>query len=227
MSVLLKRSILALILMLLAAALAPAMTPTRKLAVIAGRLNLETAVPKTFGPWQVEPVTRSLVVNPQQVELLKQLYSQILTRTYVNANGARIMLSIAYGEDQRDGLQVHHPEVCYPSQGFRLLSNTEGVLSLPMGVLPVRRLETVLGDQRYEPVTYWTMVGDKALLSGVDKKLAELRYGLKGEIADGLLFRVSSINRDSAAAFALQDAFVTDLLAAVKPVDLPRLSGFR
>lgn len=47
------------------------------------------------------------VVNPQTQELLDKLYSQILTRTYVNAKGYRIMLSLAYGSDQRGALQAH------------------------------------------------------------------------------------------------------------------------
>ena len=33
--------------------------------------------------------------------------------------GRQIMLSIAYGEDQRDGMKLHYPEVCYPAQGFQ------------------------------------------------------------------------------------------------------------
>ena len=30
------------------------------------------------------------------------------------------MLMIAYGESQSDRLQLHHPEVCYTAQGFRV-----------------------------------------------------------------------------------------------------------
>ena len=48
-------------------------------------------------------------------------------------------------------------------------------------------------------MTYWTMIGSKTAL-GVEKKIAEMRYGMKGIIVDGLLFRVSSIDRDSADA---------------------------
>jgi EpsI family protein len=39
---------------------------------------------------------------------------------YVNASGYRIMLSLAYGSDQRGALQAHKPEVRYPAQGFTL-----------------------------------------------------------------------------------------------------------
>ena len=43
---------------------------------------------------------------------------------------------------------------------------------------------------------------------------------------DGVLIRVSSINTDSAAAFALQDRFITDLVAALAPPFRHRLTGF-
>ena len=59
------------------------------------------------------------------------------------------MLSIAYGEDQRDSMQLHYPR-CYPAQGFDSI-NRKDLLTTQFGVLPIRRLETVLGAQRYEP----------------------------------------------------------------------------
>ena len=165
------------------------------------------------------------VVNPQQTELLNQLYSQILTRTYYNSQGYRIMLSIAYGEDQRDGNQLHYPEVCYPAQGFQVTSNRKGTLDTGLGLIPVRRLETHLSQNRFEPITYWTTVGTQSLTGGVDKKLAEMRYGLRGEIPDGLLFRVSSIDKDPGSAFEVQAKFVREMVASLKDEERLRISG--
>jgi EpsI family protein len=135
------------------------------------------------------------------------------------------MLSIAYGEDQRDSVQLHYPEVCYPAQGFQVLSNRKGELQAQGGKIPVRRLETRLEQQRLEPVTYWTMIGKQAVLGGMDKKLAEMHFGLRGEIPDGLLFRVSSIDANTERAFASQNQFVENLLVAVDPVVRQRISG--
>ena len=94
---------------------------------------LEDVVPKQFGDWRELPQLGAYVVNPQTKELLDKLYSQILTRTYVNSSGYRIMLSLAYGDDQRGGLQAHKPEVCYPAQGFALHSNQEAQVATPFG----------------------------------------------------------------------------------------------
>lgn len=220
-----RRAALATLLMAAAAAAAWKLTPTQRMATLHGELSLEAQIPKQFGDWQMDTSAVGGVVNPQQEELLKQLYSQILSRTYVNSRGQRVMLSIAYGNDQRDGLQLHYPEICYPAQGFRLTSNRKVELQLGGLTIPARRLETVFGNQRYEPVTYWTVIGETAVRSGTDKKFAEMRYGFRGLIPDGLLFRVSSIDRDTAAAFQLQDGFVAALIAALPASARPRLVG--
>jgi EpsI family protein len=89
----------------------------------------------------------------------------------------------------------------------------------------VRRLETELSRQRYEPVTYWVTIGDRISLGGFERRMIELEYGLQRIIPDGLLFRVSSINRDSAQAFRDQDAFTRDLLAAMPAVSREWLAG--
>jgi len=208
---------------------AAALTPTRLLADTRDhKIALDQALPQAFGPWHDDPAAMAgLIVNPQQEEVLQRIYSQQLTRTYVSDRGERVMVALAYGADQskREGLQLHYPEVCYPAQGFEVKSGRSGAIDLPGGRLPVRRLETVFSEQRYEPVTYWTMTGDEATLGGWGKKVVEFRYSLQGEITDGLLFRVSSIGRDSAAEFALQERFVRELVAALRPEDRLALTG--
>ena len=220
-----RNACIAVLLMIAGALLGWKFTPTQPMATLHGGFKLEQVIPTQFGDWQLDTASAGGVVNPQQELLLNKLYSQILSRTYVNRQGQRIMLSIAYGNDQRDGLQLHYPEVCYPAQGFQLKSNKPVELQLGNITIPARRLETVLGNQRYEPVTYWTVIGETAVRGGVDKKLAEMRYGFRGLIPDGLLFRVSSIDRDSPEAFALQDRFAAQMLVALTPQQRSRLAG--
>ena len=220
-----RSAVLAVVLMAVAALLGWKLAPTQRMSSLHGELSLEAAIPTQFGGWRVDTMSAGGVVNPQQEALLKQLYSQILSRTYVNASGQRIMLSIAYGNDQRDGMQLHYPEVCYPAQGFQLKSNKPVELTLGALSIPARRLETVYGNQRYEPITYWTVIGDTAVRGGVAKKLAEMSYGFRDLIPDGLLFRVSSIDRDTAEAFALQDQFATELLATLPAEVRKRFAG--
>lgn len=198
--------------------------PSVKVADQEPPISLEQMIPLQFGDWREEPQRYVQMVNPQTQELLDKLYSQILSRVYINSAGYRIMLSLAYGSNQRGSLQAHKPEVCYPAQGFTIEKNEPGKFVSPYGEVPVRRLSGHMGA-RYEPVTYWFTVGDQAVQSGTQKRLIELRFGLTGRIPDGLLYRVSSIDRDNARAYQLQDQFTTQLLEAVTPADRKRLSG--
>jgi EpsI family protein len=198
--------------------------PGTKAADRGNAIVLETAVPKQFGDWHELADQSGQVVNPQTKELLDKLYSQVLTRTYVNPQGYRIMLSMAYGDDQRGGLQAHRPEICYPAQGFKLGKVEDGALPTSFGNIEVRRLTTVLGP-REEPVTYWLTVGDRVIKNKFEKRMEEIRLGLTGQIPDGLLFRVSSIDKDAARAFSMQQKFTADMMASV-PVETRRqLSG--
>jgi EpsI family protein len=198
--------------------------PTSKAAEKGLGISLEATVPKGFGDWVELPDTGAQVVNPQAQEYLNKLYSQILTRIYVNKAGYKIMLSMAYGDDQRGGLKAHKPEQCYPAQGFKLHKIEDGAVVTPFGNIDVRRLNTSLGA-RLEPVTYWLTVGDQVIKNGFDKRLAEMRLGLTGQIPDGLLFRVSSIDGDAPRAFAMQQEFIVDLMAAVPDKARRQLSG--
>jgi hypothetical protein len=52
-----------------------------------------------------------------------------------------------------------------------------------------------------------------------------LSYGLNGMVPDGLIFRVSSIQSDSANAYKLQDQFVNALFSSIAPAQQARLAG--
>ena len=134
------------------------------------------------------------------------------------------MLSIAYGGDQSDAMQLHKPEVCYPAQGFQIIKQEKGGLDIKDDVIPVKRLLAVQGN-RIEPITYWTTVGDEVAVDGWKWKLAQMKYALSGTIPDGLIFRVSSIQPDESAAFELQTRFVVDLLNALDAPGRIRLVG--
>ena len=201
-----------------------AVRPGQKAADKGKAISLEAVVPKGFGDWTELTEQNAQVVNPQTKELLDKLYSQLLSRTYVNKQGYRIMLSMAYGDDQRGGLQAHRPEVCYPAQGFKLGKVEDGVLATSYGKIDVRRLITTYGT-RNEPVTYWLTVGDEVIRSPLDKRISQIRLGLTGQIPDGLLFRISSIDADVNRAFANQQKFVADMMAAVPPAARKQLSG--
>ena len=66
---------------------------------------------------------------------------------------------------------------------------------------------------------------DVATLPGFSRKFQQIRYGLRGQIPDGLLFRVSDISANDADSFRLQDRFLNELAASMSPTILSRYFG--
>lgn len=218
------KNIALLVLMLASAGLAIALRPTIILADELPPINLKTMVPTAFGTWREQLNVSAQIVDPQQQQMLDKIYSETLSRTYVNSQGYRIMLSIAYGKNQSGALQLHKPEVCYPAQGFALLSKQPGKLDLLGKPIPATRLEANLG-QRFEPITYWTVVGDQVTSTMTDKRLVEMRYAMAGRIPDGMLVRVSSIDKGTDNAYAIQSQFAGEMIQAIAPEHRSRFAG--
>lgn len=218
------RNIILMTLMLAASGLAMALRPTVRIADQGPKVDLEAMIPRAIADWSEEKQSSAHIVDPRQKELIDRIYNQTLSRTYVNGNGYRIMLSIAYGSDQSDTLQLHKPEVCYPAQGFALKSKQAGSLKIDKGSIQVTRLITTLA-QRNEPVTYWTTIGEQVVQGGLSKKIAEMSYGMSGKIPDGMLIRLSSIDSDAEKAFRMQEQFASEMLAAVAPADRNRFGN--
>ncbi len=207
-----------------AAAMAEWARPTIKVSDAYKDFQLERLFPKAFADWIVDESLPVVVPPPDQQAMLDKIYNQTLARTYVNAGGQRIMLSVAYGGDQSDGLSVHVPDVCYVGQGFKLVSSFEDRLKIPGGSIPVRHLMMTMGPRR-EPVTYWVLMGDQATVSNTQRRLVSIRYGLKRLIPEGMLVRVSSINPDMGQALAQHKRFINDLVAAVPASQRIRVVG--
>lgn len=210
--------------MILAVGLSIIMTPNAKVASKGYYVDLELMIPKQFGAWHVDNRIMPVQANPQVQQEVNKIYSQVLSRTYVNTNGERIMLSIAYGGDQRDSMQVHKPEICYPAQGFIVTDQSDSVLDTEYNQIPVSRLVAQMNN-RVEPITYWIIIGDKVPATGLARKIEQMKYGLTGRVPDGLLFRVSNIQRDSNSAYTIHTRFINDLLHGMKPEDRVRIIG--
>lgn len=211
-------------LMLFSGAVAKLISPTVKIADMRPAVDLNTAIPLQFGDWEEDKAQVSSVVNPSTEAALKEIYAQTLSRTYVNKNGDRIMLSIAYGTDQSDNLSVHFPEGCYVGQGFGVTPTAFEKVSTTFGEIPTARLVANM-YARIEPVTYWIVVGDKVVTTSWDMKKVKLAYSLKGLIPDATLMRVSSITPDRAAGYRLQQEFVDQMLKALTPAQRSHFAG--
>jgi EpsI family protein len=204
-----------------AAAAAPAMKPVR---AEGAAIDLERIVPAAFGDWRIDPEVVPVAPSPDVQAKLDRIYRQVTSRTYVNAGGERMMLTIAYGGDQSDALKAHRQEVCYAAQGFRIDSLGHGTLDATGRTIPVTRMLAVRGE-RSEPVTYWFTMGDRVVLGRFERLRAQLAAGLAGRIPDGMLVRISSISDDAGRAYAAQQAFAGELFAAMPRADAARFIG--
>jgi len=219
------KALVALLLMVAAFVAGEAWRPTKHLSDQQAKVDLEAMFPKTFGDWAVDTRQPVQLVSPDTQALLDKLYNQVLTRTYVNQrDGQRIMLSVAYGGDQSDGTRAHRPEICYPAQGFEVIANHEARLQTEGGAIRVRQLVARQGG-RIEPISYWVTVGDRIALGPGEQKLAQLRFGIAGYIADGMLVRISNIDRDAPKSWALHQDFFAGMTQAMSPPVLARVIG--
>ena len=211
--------------MVCASALALAITPHRFLSDQYPREKLADVVPQAFGDWSIDHSIVPVPPSPELQQTIDETYDETLALTFRNRAGQRVMLSLAYGRNQHKGMNTHRPEVCYPAQGFKVVQGaTLGTVQAMGQREAVTRLVAAAGN-RNEPITYWLLVGDQITHFGYDQRAVAIRYGLRGIIPDGVLVRVSSIERDDAAAFDLQARFIQDMLAAVTPARRPRLLG--
>lgn len=188
------------------------------------KIELETMIPKQFGDWHLDDSILPLSASPDQEALLKKIYSQILTRTYINNLGQRIMLSVVYGDGIDRQLDVHRPEVCYPAQGFSVSQYTDQAINTLFGSLFVRRLVATNG-QRIEPISYWIKIGDKAVSSTFERKLQKLKQILTGKADSGILARISSIEKDQDLAYKEQGAFINAMLQSMPEEQRKQLMG--
>ncbi len=205
---------LVLALMVLCASAAAWMSPKKFTSDQEQTVNLAELVPRSFGDWTELRHTSQQIINPQLAAQLQATYTETLTRTYVNSSGEVVMLSIAYGASQSRDLQVHRPEVCYTAQGFQVRPQGANTIHAGTTTIPVQHLMTHLG-QRHEPVTYWVRIGNQFVLGQFKQSLARIRYGLSGQIPDGVLVRASSISQDAQAAYPVHQAFMQSMVGAL------------
>lgn len=208
---------------LAAAALTYELQPHRKLNVL-GQRKMAAILPTSFSTWTSQ--SGEGVVTPQtEGKLAARLYSEMVSRVYVNAqSGEEVMMLIAYGDTQSDLLQLHRPEACYPAVGFHVAMSRDAGVPLKANVaIPARRVIAEKAD-RVEHIVYWTRVGEFLPTTGNGQRKAQLRSAMQGVVPDGALFRFSSL-RSEPTAFNLLDSFIASLVLAVAPANRPPLLG--
>jgi EpsI family protein len=207
-----------------AAGLAVVGKPSRKPDPSRPSMPLEAIFPKQFAGWQADAGAASLVRPSDEQGKLYGIYDQVLERVYLGANGERVMLSAAYGTEQSVGLQVHRPEVCYASSGFKVSGVAQHTLPVGDRELPVTRL-LAAQPGRSEPITYWALLGDVVESDSRSYRWRQLSFGLRGQLLDGMVVRISTLDQDLDRAWAQHAAFARALVQAIAPELRVRVIG--
>jgi len=196
------------------------------LATVGEVPQLESVVPGRFGHWVELPnafVQVPLSVEERQAqESAENTYDQIVSRTYADGQGHRVMLSLAYIKSNRQEGKIHRPELCYIAQGFRVENMTPQAYGLTsMSGVPITgKRMLVRSPNRLEAVSYWIRLGTLYSESAWQTRLYILKVGLEGLIPDGILVRASQIVPPGASdseikrLYQVQEAFMQDLIHA-------------
>jgi EpsI family protein len=206
-----RRKLLLGLLFASAAGLAAWRQPSKHLDYL-GKAKLDDIVPKTIGPWKF--VAASGLVVPPEDQMLRSLYSQLLTRVYDDGINSPVMLLMAQSGSQTGVLQVHRPETCYTAGGYQISPVSPHPIRLASEVLPANSMDATF-EGLTEHVIYWTRVGNRVPASWSQQKLAVAEQNLRGIIPDAILVRVSTVSPDGPSARASLDAFTRAMLASV------------
>ena len=209
--------------MLAAAAGAYALTPRRHVELLHGR-KLDAIIPPTIGAWMTTP-SQAFILPKTPGSLADRLYSDTVSRLYVAPNALPVMMVLAYGNLQSDLLQLHRPEVCYAAVGFQISNSARVSLPVAPGVLVPARALTASNDNRVEPITYWTRIGDFLPTSRREQRTMRLREQFAGIVPDGILVRLSTVAEPTPETFAALAAFGRAFILAVRPADRGVLIG--
>jgi EpsI family protein len=188
-----------------------------------GPPSLAATVPTAFGEWKevssfAEQVDPSRSVDEPSMD---RPYDDVLMRTYGNSRGDLVLLTLAYGRNQRQEVKIHRPDVCYTAQGFQLINRNP--VTFPVTGISGRQVEgmrmLVTAPGRTEAVSYWIRIGDVFTDNAWKIRYHIFQQGLSGRAVDGMLVRASQIVSGAAAAsperYRLQERFLADLVRAL------------
>jgi len=195
------------------AGVAAARQPSKNVDYL-GKAKLEDVLPEKVGRWTF--VSNSGLVVPPEDQLARALYSQLLTRTYMDEAGNGIMLLVAQSGSQSGILQIHRPEFCYTAGGYTLTPSVPHPVQLPGRELPALSISATR-EARTEQIVYWTRIGSHLPTSWTQQRLAVAMDNLKGFIPDAVMVRVSTYGNDKPLAYADVDEFIRALMAKVTP----------
>lgn len=217
--------------MTLAFFLSVQLTPTVDLSKRLPANTFLKQIPAQFGEWHRVP-NRTVAIDLYQKNdgerTTDNPYDDTLMQSYRNKSGHVIQLAIAYGALQRQEVKIHRPDLCYYAQGFEIESLLPEQITLSSVGHKVagHRMQVKSGSDQ-QLVSYWMRIGDIFSQSAWQTRLYLIKEGLKGNVPDGVLVRVSSTIEASSASKQMMavehQSFLDALMQAVHQTPIEAL----
>jgi EpsI family protein len=186
--------------------------------------RLHDIVPDRVGAWQLAhaPHVQVGLATPSNATDRDQPYDDQVTRLYRDSEGHGLMLAVAYGAQQRQEVKIHRPELCYPAQGWEVLSlhSHRFDVGRDTGQAIDGHRMLVRNGQLDEAVSYWIRIGSTYSDSAWQTRWVIVVDGLAGKMSDGVLVRLSERlprGQSPDAAFARQAEFARQLVSSLTP----------
>lgn len=191
--------------------------------------EFDQRLPSQVAQWTYTPSAMQQVAASTAKDTdLSQPYNEVSMRTYRDPQGHAVMLTLAWGQRQRQEVKVHRPDLCYVAQGYKVISlsnkQTTGFSGVSHPVLVHHMLAQ--NAQSYEAVAYWMRIGSNFSEGALETRMHIIEEGLKGRIPDGILVRSSiraNTKEEAEAAFPLLDQFLLDLYGSTPSTLRPYL----
>lgn len=195
--------------------------------------NLETIVPTNFNNWRmIQDNYKPISLSIDDERNRDQPYDAVLMETFGNSSGQMIMLAIAYGANQQQEIKIHRPELCYPSQGFKVeeLSDIKFEVELLDSTYRFNLTKLISqSSKRRELTLYWIRVGSTISNNPWKIRWNILKGGVSQNIPDGILVRTSQVlsnNLGVEESIKIQKSFIQGMLTSIVNKDNSNLSLF-
>jgi EpsI family protein len=174
----------------------------------------------SLGPWQF---LRDGVIEKEVLDVLQA--DDVLTRSYVTADGKFADLYIAAFRSQRNGIAPHSPKNCLPASGWTPLVEDETSIDVGESApIVVNRYIVAHGDER-DMVLYWYQSRGRVVASEYKAKFWVVADAMRYNRTDTAIVRVivpiDRDTRDNDAAQRTAVDFVKTFYGAIRQ-NLPR-----
>lgn len=158
-------------------------------------------VPKQLGAWDGQDADFSPLFGKDPADAT-------LLRVYRTQDVAPITVYAGFHTNLSDGLEVHTPDLCYPAQGWRVMSGEKCSLGAVRGKQLAAR-EIVLGkEQEHRLVVWWYFAGSQPFEERIRRVYGMMIQAMFTGRTDGVLVRLET-PIDSTGTQGARDRIVT------------------